>query len=133
MDGVVVEPLSRTCRQPNPPPHFHLDIFLLHNSLVLLLRLFLPRGILHGCWFFEWWWVVADESDLFDESIGEFALGAFGRRLGFLGLGLLRVLFLEGVEGKSGGCFGEVDDKGRVLLRIHISYYAAKGNTPLIK
>lgn len=119
MNGAVVEPLCRTFWQTDVALHFHLDFFVLYRRLILLLDIFLLRGFLERSWLFVRRGIIADESDLLDESISGFALCGFGRRLGFLGLGLLGLLFFQRVEGEASGCFGEVNDKWRVLLRIH--------------
>lgn len=98
MYGVVVEPFCRAFGQGDVSLYFDIDLFLFLRLLHFLLRLILG-GLFGDLRVIEEVGSIADESDLFDESVGHFVLGGLRRRSHSFGFWGRRLLFFEGVEG----------------------------------
>jgi hypothetical protein len=94
MDCLVVKPLCRTWREINVALHFNVDIFFFRRRFKLQLWLILSGKVFGDQWIFERR-VIADESDLLDESISDFALDSLRSRFGLFGLLLLWLLLFQ--------------------------------------
>jgi hypothetical protein len=123
MNGSILKPLRRTLRQWIIPFDFAINLFLLGDCLELLFHRFLLIVVFGGLGLLlDKWRQIANQSDFFDEPIGNFILRSFGLgRFGLLEFGMGLVLLFEGVKGVSICSFIEIDDEGCKLSLSHLS------------